>query len=276
MNIIKEHYKKVWWLVILILTSLYFRNNYIRITLNPTVIDIVIVGCWIIVIFMPLISEISLMGFTVKKEIESVKNELRKEVLGIKYDIVSLASIHSNNNNSIYFSNERIPMESEVKSIIDNKTTNHGDSIKIKPEGENIVEDFPDISDNNIYLFKVRLTLEKKIIDLMKIYAISESSNIKTNITLLRHCGAINMITEDKLLKVLSICNRGVHGEVIDNEYISYVKVVLDEFKKEIVDFNYKAKQDMESFVVCDRCGYTGASFYNNQCPCCKHISDNY
>ncbi|GAB6109052.1 hypothetical protein [Fusibacter bizertensis] len=267
MEKIIKNYRKIWWTLLLLLSSIYFIVNYNRITNTPTAIDSLVTVCLIILAFMPLISEISLLGMSVKKELEQTKNEMRKDVLSIKNDIIGIA-LSNQNNNSFYLGADRIPTSSEIQNEINLEK-------KVSNENEDNTESKESytISESNVFLFKTRLILEKKLEDIAKQFDIRPNKSMRALISILRDRGIITTVTEDKLMKVLSICNRGVHGELVDEEYISYVKVILKEVESGIIVPQNSRSKDMNRFTVCNRCGYTGAAYYDNECPNCGYIS---
>jgi hypothetical protein len=101
-------------------------------------------------------------------------------------------------------------------------------------------------------------------------------ASIKTA-SVLRKYGIITSTIYDKIEKVISICNKGVHGELVNQEYVDYVKTVIEEISK---DFDHilseKPRTKVRGFVVCSRSGYKGDAEYNNVCPKCGFISDEY
>ncbi len=77
----KSFAKPVWWVVVLLLTVYLILVRWNSITSDkPTSFDLALLGIVVVLILLPFISEISAFGFTVKKQIEEVKKELRQDI----------------------------------------------------------------------------------------------------------------------------------------------------------------------------------------------------
>lgn len=75
----------------------------------------------------------------------------------------------------------------------------------------------------------------------------------------------LDNMTVEYIKRGTSICNRGIHGEIVDDEYINYVKQVLPQIVKRLNIALKKAEN--YSFCVCTRCGFKGYTSYSNECP---------
>lgn len=118
--------------------------------------------------------------------------------------------------------------------------------------------------------------MEKKIEEIAIAEGIEARNALSSVVTILRHRNILSTIIEDKVLKVINICNRGIHGEVVNEEYIDYIKIVMVEITTEFGVAEGRKNTGNEGFVVCNRCGYTGSSEYSNHCPKCHFTSDDY
>ena len=91
--------------------------------------------------------------------------------------------------------------------------------------------------DKAVYLFKVRLGIEKAINEL---YEPVRYDNDRRRVSLVymtehlvRH-EILDGMTADLIFQVIKIANRGVHGEIISDEYIDFVRKVYPEIKTKL------------------------------------------
>jgi hypothetical protein len=87
----------------------------------------------------------------------------------------------------------------------------------------------------------------------------------------LHELGIISDSLHKMIIDVSMICNRGVHGEVVELIYIKYVKsvvpIILEELNKIIEN---PPKGPLRS---CENCGYRGYLLDSN-CPNCGFVTD--
>ena len=94
-----------------------------------------------------------------------------------------------------------------------------------------------------------------------------ERMYIPKMIQILYQTEVINGITRDLISQVSKIANRGVHGEIVSNEYIEFVKESYPEIKRQL-----KEADNALTYMTCPRCRYSGYSKYENVCPQCGKI----
>lgn len=265
----QKHFKKIWWSILLLLCSYYVYINRIRVTSVPNTIDTIIILSMLIVMFMPLVTEISAFGMSIKKEIVNSKNEMKNEIDTLKNYLFSFAINNVNKTDVNVYSDRAFTKEEIEKANMINAENNSVETGSYKD-----IEIYKkySISDTQVFLYHTRYVLEKRLEELGSEIGIDINTSSKVILTILRHKGIIKAELEDSIFKVLSICNRGIHGEVVDKEYIGYINVVMQNISKEISKIDVKPEK--MSFVACSRCGYVGDSAFENQCPKCKFITD--
>ena len=90
-------FKFRWWILLLIILSMVSAwRLYVGIFNNT---DIFIFLFWFILVLFPIISEISLFGINVKKDIETAKNEIKSYVNDIKNEIRNQNNLNQTINN---------------------------------------------------------------------------------------------------------------------------------------------------------------------------------
>ena len=124
--------------------------------------------------------------------------------------------------------------------------------------------------DKNVFLFKVRLDIETSLRELCeKIGCYDRTPTVKMT-QLLNRAEVINGVTCDLIGQVIKIANRGVHGEIVSAEYITFVEETYPEIMRQL-----KAASSRLVYITCPKCKYSGYSPYKDMCPKCGYIYDD-
>ena len=89
-------------------------------------------------------------------------------------------------------------------------------------------------------------------------------------IRLLNRAEVINGMTCDLIGQVIKITNRGVHGEIVSAEYVTFVEETYPEIMRQL-----KAASSRLVYITCPKCKYSGYSIYENVCPNCGYTHDD-
>lgn len=89
----------------------------------------------------------------------------------------------------------------------------------------------------------------------------------------LLRCEVIDNNIAGLLQETIKIANRGVHGEILSNDYITFVKKVFPDVKYTLEQANQR--YNGKAFFICPRCHYAGPSTSNSICPQCGYVSDD-
>ncbi len=117
---IQNRSKIIWWAFLLILLSYYVWKNSNRIlSENPITIDYFIVILLFLLLLLPLASEINFLGFSIKKEIESIKSEIKGEFVSLRSEIHNSISLQQ------VFHAAPQPLPDEKLKEINNEFLNH-------------------------------------------------------------------------------------------------------------------------------------------------------
>lgn len=232
---LKEAIKKRWWYIFLvIISSIYVfvcRNDIFQMTeLNAKNLIFIL---WLILLILPLFSEIEIGSVKLKKEIEQTRADVKESVGELKHQILDLKI--SNNNAMYVYNYQPLPSRDELSQL----------QMNIKPEDNEhiLTTDEPKIPNDNVYLFKVRLDLEKQLSALCNLFQYevryNERRTMYSMVQFLIQHEVINRNTAELIREILNIANRGVHGEIIDNDYISFVKKTYPKIQK-VLEKEYK------------------------------------
>lgn len=264
--------KKLWYIVLLILSTIYvFYYRYEVYQLKELNAANLIFILWLVLLLLPLFSEMEFFGIKLKKELEKTKAEVKENINDLHAQINDL-KITNSNANTINLGNGFLPTEQKLKELIEESMKNVNMTIANKVTDTKILSsiDF-NIAEESTYLFKVRLMLEKTLTDLCDK---TDYVGRKTMHEMMRHlkqCELINGKTVDVLSEIIKIASRGIHGEIVSKEYIDFIKQVYPGLQSQLNEVNARL-----NYYVCPKCKYTGYSRFENECPKCGFINDDY
>lgn len=178
---------------------------------------------WLVLLGLPLFSEIEIGSVKLKKEIEQTRAEVKESIGELKYQILEL-KVNNTNSNMLVFSNQPLPSKDELSQL--QQHIEHDNSIRSSDNS-----DFK-ISEDNIYLFQVRLSLEKQLSALCNFFNYGERRSIPAMAQFLVQHEVFDRKTAELIREVINIANRGVHGEIIDDDYVRFVKNTYPAIKK--------------------------------------------
>ena len=280
-----SYLKRRWWYLVLLISStifvLYCRNNINQLK-EFNVMNLIFI-IWLVLLILPLFSEMEFFGIKLKKEVEKAKAEVNDNLNDLRMQIMDLKILNSNSNaNTINVRNDFLPSEQKLKDLLKEFITNSSPSVYNSSEAKSprnrdtstetgvpINIDF-DIDEETVYLFKIRLFLEKILTNLCEKTSYNQHKSIFEMIQHLNRCEIINGKTVDLISQIIKIATRGVHGEIVSKEYIGFIKRVFPELQKQLNQANEKLH-----YCICPRCKYAGYSRFENVCPMCGFTSDN-
>lgn len=213
--------KRRWWyLVLAFLSSIYvFHYRYKISQLSELNAQNLIFILWLILLVLPLFSEVEIGSVKLKKEIEKTRSEVKESVGELRLQIMDLKISNSNTvvvNPPLATKSELLEFE---KSVGSNSHTISDQEI------------FLDTSDDSIYLFKVRLTLEKLLSNLCKKWDYTERKSMPRMVQFLVRYEVIDKNMAGLIQEIIKIANCGVHGEIVSKDYIAFVKKMFPSVK---------------------------------------------
>lgn len=272
--------RNLWYLLLLIMSTLYVLVHWSSIyqlkELNA--INLIFI-LWIILLLLPLFSEMEFFGIKLKKELEKTKDELKGNINDLHTQITDL-KLSNLNANTINFGSNFLPTEQELKELFEDfikksststeQVTDPSPSAKDKVKIDDKYNLGLEVSEESTYLFKVRLILEKTLADLCEKMGYEGNRSISEMIRYLVRGELINSNTADLIFQINKIVNRGVHGEIVSNEYINFINKVFPELQKQL----YDAHNHLH-YYKCQRCQKSGYSRFENVCPNCGFVSED-
>lgn len=259
--------KRGWYVFLLIISTIYvygYRFEIYQMTeLNAQNLIFVL---WLILVGLPLFSEIEIGSVKLKKEIEETRTEVKESIGELKYQISELR-ISNSNSNMVFVGSQPLPTKEEM--------FNMQQHIKQDQTTQSVTDPAFDVSEKNLYLFKVRLSLEKQLSALCNIFQYGERRSMYSMIQMLLQHEVIDRNTVGLLREIINITNRGVHGEIVDDDYIDFVKKTYPIIKRTL-DTAHNFYTNNSYYYECPKCHYRGPSKYSNACPNCGFTSDDY
>lgn len=259
--------KKCWYIILLAASSAYvwyYRYEIYQFTeLNARNLIFLI---WLLLLLLPLFSEMEFLGVKVKKEVEKATEDVKETLQNLQTQMNQIQLTNSVATN-FNFNNTPLPSEKEIQKqlkVVKELKTTYPESNAV-PDNSLMTD-----GDKNTLLFKVRLDIEISLRELCeKIGYYDRISTIKMA-QVLNHAQVINGPTCDLISQVIKITNRGVHGEIVSAEYVTFVEEAYPEIMRQL-----KAASSQLVYTTCPKCKYSGYSAYENMCPKCGYIYDD-
>lgn len=228
--------KKNWWyLVLLSASSLYVW--YFRLDINQLKelnSKNLIFILWLVLLLLPLFSEMEFLGVKVKKEVEKATEEVKSSLEIIQRQVNQLQMTNSVANN-INLTSPTLPSEQKIEELLEMVK-----ELQPKHASESAEVSLSEVNDKNVYLFKVRFCIEVVLQEMCVKMGYTENMPIIRMIQRLNHEEVINGITYDLLIQVCRIANRAIHGEEVSEEYMDFVEKTYPELIRQLRDASAK------------------------------------
>lgn len=226
-----EYIKKKWWYcVLLLISSIYvFCNRYDVYNMSELNAVNIIFIVWLGLLLLPLLSEVEIMGIKIKKDIEEVKSNIK--ALGFQITELKLSNNNSNVTNN--YLNGELPTKEDLQRYTHNQANKVGEErVDYITNYDNIGDS--DVSNQSVYLFKVRYILERLITNLCDKYDSKSQRGMKGMLEKLRYHEVLDNKDIDLMHKIINITNRGIHGEIISDDYMQFIKNVFPNIKSNL------------------------------------------
>lgn len=233
--------EKLWYIFLLAISTIYLAINRFAIEkLDDASMLSTVFIIWVILLALPLFSELEFLGVKVKKEVKKAVEKSNEEVkasLDNLQQIVSQIQISNSVAPQFTINGGSLPSEERMDNLIKeihllneqntNKQTEKQDKVNIPAQ--------------NLELFKMRYGIEAKLNDAMGFIGCNGKNHISLvqSAYYLSRQGVLDPKCIDLLIQVVRIANRGVHGEIVDQKYFdfaseAYPKIIdaLDDCKE--------------------------------------------
>lgn len=235
---------KCWYIILLGLSSAYvWYYRFDIYEMDELNVRNLVFILWLILLLLPLFSEMELLGVKIKKEVQKETEEVKGMLQNLQMQVNQLHMTNSVANN-INLNNTTLPSEQKIEELLKSVTElqasypNFGAETKVSISEE---------EDKNVYLFKVRLDIETSLREMCEKIGHTERMPIFRMMQLLNHAEIINGVTCELINQVNKIANRGVHGEIVSAEYLDFVKKTYPEIMRQIQDASSRVNYKMWS-----------------------------
>lgn len=223
--------KWAWYSILLIASSVYlWHYRFDLFTSDELNAPSLIFILWILLLAFPLVSEMELLGVKIKKEVEKATGDVKSSLSTLQTQI-SQIQMSNSIANTITLNNSPLPsvqkLEEDLQKIIAMNPAYSGAKDSVNNHNSTVGE-------TNVYLFKVRLDIETLLRELCERTGSGEKMSIPQMVNVLRRAEIIDGMTCDMIFQIIKIANRGVHGETVSEEYVSFVNKTYPEIIRQL------------------------------------------
>ena len=212
----------IWWFLLVGFFAylLYQRYEFI-IRGTATGTDIVIFVILIALAAIPLFQEVSIFGVSFKKKIDSLRNDIEKQIFSLRSEI----------KNVIYLYPPTPPPDSELASIEERIRPIIGQTLKeLGMEKPVPITEETRVPDVTQFLFSIRYAIEN---ELRRIFNVRWESLVKEGYLsipqMLRELYDLKKVEpqiHDAIREVNAICSAGIHGKEVSEKAVNFVRDV--------------------------------------------------
>jgi len=227
-------FKIVWWVALIVLLTVFLYHRLPDFNAGHAVAaDIVVFLVWMALLLAPLFNEISLLGITLKQQIDELKTFVAAQVIDIRSEVRNANDIRTTISSHFHMgtqvSDAELPnMREQIKSAIFGAGTVLGDKSQLTTMSLNV-------PDNANILFAARYNIE------VELRRLAESWRISNGLMPLRgyplpvaqvaqqlvDLEVIEPAIADAIREVYSVCSPAIHGEPVTEAQISFVKELV-------------------------------------------------
>lgn len=221
--------KIVWWIVLVGTLTFFMRERLTDLLIGKAVAaDIAVFGVWMALLLAPLFSEVTLLGVTLKNEIEKLKGNIASQLAEVRFDIRNAVDIRTTVSPTFHLpsppADAQLPaIEAQVKAAVAAAFAEHG-----RPASSSVAEIV--VSDDVAYLFATRYHIESELRRIGKSREISVSSRrmvpAHTASRFLVESGLLDPKLGNAIREVYSVCSPAIHGEVVSDAQVAFVRDV--------------------------------------------------
>ena len=204
---------------------------------SPSLISTVFI-IWVILLVLPLFTELEFFGVKVKKEVKEAVEKSNKEVkdsINNLQQLVMQIQVSNNATNQLTINGNPLPSESRIEEL-----TNAIQALTAqnKEKTNETYKDESSVPEQNVELFKIRYDIEMALRECVELLRLEPQTRMTTvsMARILNQRGLLDSTTTDTLIEIIRIANRAVHGEMLNQKYVGFVRKtypgIMDELQK--------------------------------------------
>ena len=216
--------EKLWYIFLLTISTAYLVSNKFAIEkLDDASMLSAVFIIWVILLALPLFSELEFLGVKVRKEVKKAVEKSNEEVkasLNNLQQLVSQIQISNSVAPQFTITGGLLPSEERIDNLIKEiHLLNEQNKDKQVEQRDEIT-----IPASNLELFKMRYEIEIRIREALELigYTGKNRTSLMQATYYLTQQGVLDPTSTDLIIQMLRIANRGVHGEIIGQKYMDF------------------------------------------------------
>lgn len=216
--------EKAWYIVLLTISTVYLVSNRFAIEkLDDASLISTVFIIWVILLVLPLFSELEFLGVKVKKEVKKAVEKSNEEVkasLDNLQQIVSQIQVSNSVAPQFTINSGSLPTEEKIDKLTEELHLFNEQNKNKQAEQQDKVT----IPVQNLELFKMRYGIEVRLKEALELigYNSKNRASLMQGTYYLNQRGVLDPTSTDLVIQMLRIANRGVHGEIIGQKYMDF------------------------------------------------------
>jgi hypothetical protein len=221
--------KVLWWLILVGLLSYFLRERLPDLLSGKAApADIAVFGVWAALLLAPLFSEVTLLGVTLKNEIEELKGDIAAQFSEVRSDIRNAVDVRTTVSQTFHQpappTDAQLPaIESQVKAAVAAALAEHGG--KIASDSDDLA-----VTDDVKFLFATRYHIESELRRIGTGREVAAVVRRPAPVHLLSRSlvesGLLSPRLGNAIREVYSVCSPAIHGETVSEAQVAFVKDV--------------------------------------------------
>ena len=222
--LIEKVIEKAWYIVLLTISTVYLVSNRFAIEkLDDASLISTVFIIWVILLVLPLFSELEFLGVKVKKEVKKAVEKSNEEVkasLDNLQQIVSQIQVSNSVAPQFTINSGSLPTEEKIDKLTEELHLFNEQNKNKQAEQQDKVT----IPVQNLELFKMRYGIEVRLKEALELigYNSKNRTSLMQGTYYLNQQGVLDPTSTDLVIQMLRIANRGVHGEIIGQKYMDF------------------------------------------------------
>lgn len=222
--LIEKVIEKAWYILLLSISTVYLVSNRFAIEkLDDASLISTVFIIWVILLVLPLFSELEFLGVKVKKEVKKAVEKSNEEVkasLDNLQQIVSQIQVSNSVAPQFTINSGSLPTEEKIDKLTEELHLFNEQNKNKQAEQQDKVT----IPVQNLELFKMRYGIEVRLKEALELigYNSKNRASLMQGTYYLNQQGVLDPTSTDLVIQMLRIANRGVHGEIIGQKYMDF------------------------------------------------------
>lgn len=221
--------KIVWWVFLTGLLTAYLYKRYPQLAIGQAVpADIVVFVIWVALLLAPLFSEVSLLGITLKQQVDELKTFVFSQINDVRAEVRSAVDVRATFSPQFNIpapaADSQLPeIERRIKVAVSDALASHGLQAPPAPAQVAVPQDVS-------FLFATRYNLEKELRRIGEARQFNgESRRPAPAIHLARALVQAELLEprlSHAIREVYSVCSPAIHGEPVTEAQMAFVRDV--------------------------------------------------